>query len=189
MLEDLAEEMDRRYSDMKQQKLRHWNGKPLICVIDEFGDFILQNPEGSAAVNYYTWTIPRLTREFMKRNPEYDCSNFSKDTFCSVLTDQDEKTRGKYSELNAEKLLVKLAQKARAAGIHLIIATQSPRAKILTGGIKANFPTVIALRTANKIESEIVLDQPGAEQLLGKGDALLKRSDSKDVTRIQGYSL
>ena len=188
MLENLTEEMDRRYALMKKTKEQVWPSKPLVCVIDEFGDFILQNPEGSEAVNYYQWSTPRLGREYRKRWPDQDTPT-DKDTMAYQLTSQDELTRGKYAALSAEKLLIKLAQKARAAGIHLIIATQSPRAKTLTGGIKANFPTVIALRTANRTESEIVIDQAGAEQLLGKGDALLKRSDSAELTRIQGYSV
>ena len=84
--------------------------------------------------------------------------------------------------------MVKLAQKSRAAGIHLIIATQRPSVDVITGRIKANVPTRIALRTASEVDSRIIIDQAGAEKLQGKGDALLMRSDSADVVRIQGYS-
>lgn len=189
MFEDLAMEMDRRYVIMKEQGKRTWEGKPIVCVIDEFGDFILQNPEGMEAGNYDSWTRGRLKREFEKRNPDYDCSNFSKETFISCLMADDEERIGKYSSLTAEKLVVKLAQKARAAGIHLIITTQRPDVKVITGRIKANIPTRIALRTTSEIDSRIILDQPGAEQLTGKGDALVLRSDSSDLVRIQGYSI
>lgn len=93
-------------------------------------------------------------------------------------------TSGKYGDAIEEYLLT-LAQKARAAGIHLILTTQRPSVKIVTGEIKANFPTRIAFKTASQIDSHIILDQFGAEKLLGKGDMLLKTHES--VTRLQGY--
>lgn len=189
MLEEAAVEMDRRYAIMKKQNERDWTGKPILLLIDEFGDFILNNPSGAERPNYDTWTKGRLARKFDKMFPDYDHSNFSKESYIRVLQEEDEKNLGKYAEMNAEDLIVKLAQKARAAGIHMIIATQSPRATVVTGRIKANFPTRIALRASGEIESRIVLDQPGAEKLLGKGDMLIMRSDSSDIIRLQGYKV
>jgi DNA segregation ATPase FtsK/SpoIIIE-like protein len=189
MLEDLTTVMDERYKELKKNGQRKWEGKPIVCLIDEFGDFILQNPEGFASANYDSWTEARLAREFKKRHPDYDTSNFRKQTYIGILSGEDEERATKYADLNGEQLVVKLAQKARAAGIHLIIATQSPRADVVTGKIKANFPTKIALRTSTEVESRIILDQLGAEKLLGKGDALILRSDSADLIRIQGYSI
>jgi DNA segregation ATPase FtsK/SpoIIIE-like protein len=190
MLEDLAEEMDKRYKMLKQKKLKKWDGRPIVCVIDEFGDFILQNPKGEAKPDYYThsWTIARLTEECKGRGISTDWLK-EKQSLIDALMEHDEQHRSKYAELSGEKLVVKLAQKARAAGIHLIIATQSPRVTVVTGAIKANFPTRIALRTSNSTESDIILDQVGAEKLLGKGDALVLRSDSDNLIRVQGYSL
>lgn len=189
MLEEAAVEMDRRYAIMKKQNERDWTGKPILLLIDEFGDFILNNPSGAERPNYDTWTKGRLARKFDKMFPDYDHSNFDKETYIRILQEEDEKNLGKYAEMSAEDLIVKLAQKARAAGIHMIIATQSPRATVVTGRIKANFPTRIALRASGEIESRIVLDQPGAEKLLGKGDMLLMRSDSSDIIRLQGYKV
>ena len=85
-----------------------------------------------------------------------------------------------------EKPLTQLAQKARAIGIHLIIATQRPSVNVITGLIKANFPTRIAFRVASKTDSRTILDQNGADALLGNGDMLFLPPDSSEPVRIQG---
>lgn len=194
VLEDLVIEMDRRYAEMKKTPgLRRYDGKPIVCVVDEFGDFMLANTDGKKEENYNTWTITRLTKECRKRKlpvwQRLGAARPQKDSLIHELEQDDEKTRSKYADLSGEDLVVKLAQKARAAAIHLIIATQSPRADIVTGRIKANFPTRIALRTASEIESRIILDAPGAEKLLGKGDALILRSDSPELVRVQSFNV
>ncbi len=79
--------------------------------------------------------------------------------------------------------VMRLAQKARAIGIHLIIATQRPDVRVITGGIKANFPARIAFRVMQMIDSRTIIDQPGAEQLIGRGDMLLSKDG--ELTRIQ----
>lgn len=85
-----------------------------------------------------------------------------------------------------EDLISRLAGMSRAVGIHLIIATQRPSADVVTGVIKANLPTRVAFQVPNKTNSRIIIDMSGAEQLLGKGDALFCASGSQMPERIQG---
>ncbi len=84
-----------------------------------------------------------------------------------------------------EALIVRLAQMSRAVGIHLLLATQRPSVNVITGTIKANVPTRMALNVASQIDSRTIIDQMGAEKLLGQGDMLYLSSDSPRLIRIQ----
>lgn len=84
-----------------------------------------------------------------------------------------------------ESGIVKLAQMSRAVGIHLILATQRPSTNVITGVIKGNIPSRIALRVASQVDSRVIIDQGGAEKLLGFGDMLFVSSDGSDTKRIQ----
>lgn len=90
------------------------------------------------------------------------------------------------SPSEVEDSICRLAQMARAAGMHLVIATQSPRADVITGLIKANIPSRIALSVSNGLDSRIILDQNGAEKLLGNGDMLFNPVGASKPMRIQG---
>jgi S-DNA-T family DNA segregation ATPase FtsK/SpoIIIE len=90
---------------------------------------------------------------------------------------------------DVEKPLALLAQKARAIGIHLILATQRPSVNVITGLIKANFPSRIAFRVSSKVDSRTILDQNGADALLGNGDMLMLPPASSEPVRIQGAFL
>ncbi len=85
-----------------------------------------------------------------------------------------------------EAYVVRLAQKSRAVGIHIVLATQRPQATVVTGLIKSNMPTRIGFRVAARLDSRIVLDQNGAETLLGEGDMLFLKPGTSDLVRAQG---
>jgi len=87
---------------------------------------------------------------------------------------------------DVERQLCRLAQMSRATGIHLVLATQRPSVDVITGLIKANFPARIAFAVTTQIDSRVILDTPGAEKLLGRGDMLFMAPDSAKLSRIQG---
>ena len=90
------------------------------------------------------------------------------------------------AQKNVEESLARLAQMARAAGIHLILATQRPSVDVITGVIKANFPTRISFQVSSKVDSRTIIDQHGAEKLLGAGDMLYIPPGTSKLTRIHG---
>jgi S-DNA-T family DNA segregation ATPase FtsK/SpoIIIE len=90
------------------------------------------------------------------------------------------------AQKNVEESLARLAQMARAAGIHLILATQRPSVDVITGVIKANFPTRISFQVSSKVDSRTIIDQHGAEKLLGAGDMLFIPPGTSKLTRIHG---
>lgn len=103
-----------------------------------------------------------------------------------VNTERMKKAKAEDSVDDIEQLIIRVAQKARAVGIHMIVATQRPSVDVITGLIKANFPTRIAFMTSSGTDSKVILDQTGAETLIGNGDLLLSDPRRKGLIRLQG---
>jgi S-DNA-T family DNA segregation ATPase FtsK/SpoIIIE len=106
------------------------------------------------------------------------------DEYADMLGALAQEDRAKAKRVEA--LIIRLAQKARAAGIHIIIATQRPSVDVITGLIKSNVPTRIAFKVSSKVDSRTILDQGGAEQLLGMGDMLYMSPSMSHLTRVHG---
>ena len=167
-LSELVSEMNARYSQLSQRGVRNIEeyGEGMrykFVVVDEFGDLTIGNHVLEEVVR---------TGEIFTRGAKAG----------------EEKIKIEKTEISKEisRFILILAQKARAAGIHLIVATQRPSVDIITGSIKANFPTKVAFRTAKAIDSQVLLDEAGAEKLLGKGDMIFA-GDFGQV-RLQGFN-
>ena len=149
------DEMERRYDLFEDI------GKPNLVEYNQFITSELQ--QGRRNRNYFV----KETQEYLEPLPRIVILI---DEFSDLMAQTRASGRSKGSEFEA--LIARIVQKSRAAGIHLILATQSPRANVVTGLIKSNLPARIAFKVSDNRESMIVLDETGAEDLLGKGDML-----------------
>jgi S-DNA-T family DNA segregation ATPase FtsK/SpoIIIE len=134
---------------------------------------------------YNALTLDELIERFKPATPEEEAKIPKKLPYIVIIVDELADlmmTSGK----EVESHIVRIAQKARAVGIHLVLATQRPQATVVTGLIKANMPSKIAFRVASKMDSRIVLDQNGAEVLLGQGDMLFMPPGASKPIRGQG---
>jgi S-DNA-T family DNA segregation ATPase FtsK/SpoIIIE len=155
MLQSLIEEMEKRYSKLKEMGVR--------------------------SVAEYNEKIKRFSKKELKEKFTYEHKHLP---YLVVIIDELADLMLS-SAKEIEEPIARLTQKARAAGIHLILATQRPSVNVITGIIKANFPVRIAYQVPQKIDSKVILDMSGAEQLIGKGDMLFKSPSFPKPIRIQ----
>lgn len=150
-----------------------------VIVIDEFADLMMTAKKGESSdldIKEFTARINNLAafkllagKKITQKDVKETIAELKKDALPEVETS-----------------IIRIAQKARAVGIHLILATQRPSADVVTGLIKANIPTKIAFATTSEVNSRIILDESGAEELIGKGDMLYLDPNSKGLKRLQG---
>ncbi len=149
------------------------------------------------AMSALMWSVQEMDRRsnLLKQKGIKDIENYNfeisringKDTLPYIVIFIDELAELMFStRKEAENPIVRLAQMARAVGIHLVLATQRPSVDVITGLIKGNFPARIALRVADRINSRIIIDDNGAEKLLGQGDMLFLYSQSSRLKRLHG---
>lgn len=153
-----------------------------------------ENKNGVYLVTEMSEAVSKLERccnimedryRLIKENHCKDIDDLNDPSIHPIVVVVDELKDLLMQDKRAEQYLVRLAQKARACGIHLILGTQTPRADVVTGAIKANVPTRIALHTTNALESRIVIERNGAEKLFGTGDMLYLGNGKLDVIRMQ----
>jgi DNA segregation ATPase FtsK/SpoIIIE, S-DNA-T family len=147
-------------------------------------------------INSLKWVVGEMERRYQllsnrgKRNIEVYNNANKKETIPHIVFIIDELADlMSVAARDVEAAIVRLAQMARAVGIHLILATQRPSVNVLTGLIKANIPSRIAFAVPSQIDSRTILDSAGAEKLLGRGDMLFTASDANKPRRLQGAYL
>lgn len=187
VLKSLIDEMEARYKLLEQKRVRdikEYNEKKgikvqlpyIVVVVDEFADLMIQRKASERRKK----SIQSLENIATRAKVEQMAKQCAKQgiAFNPVLPDEVLAT--------ADEMITRLAQMARAVGIHLIIATQRPSVDVITGLIKANFPTRIALTTSSATDSKVILGHEGAEKLGGKGDMLFQHPGG-GLTRLQGF--
>lgn len=162
-------EMDERYRIMARWQTRH---------IDTYNQKVDKELED--------WT-PEKARSYAPKDwPEGELLPYPKRFPYIVIVIDELADLMMVASSDVEASISRIVAKARAAGIHLIVATQSPRRDVITGLIKANMPSSLAYQVRSALDSRVILDQNGAESLLGKGDLLFLRPGTSDLVRVHG---
>lgn len=171
--------------DPKQVELKPYDDIPHLLTP------VITEPE--KCISALKWTVAEMERRYRalaeaKRRNISEYNNLKKEErmpYIVVVIDELADLM-MMAARDVEALIVRIAQKARAVGIHLVLATQRPSVDVITGLIKANVPARIAFTTASQVDSRTIIDQVGAEKLLGMGDMLLTTSAMPKPKRIQG---
>ena len=171
-----VEEMERRYRVISDLNVKS---------IEAYNEMIISGVKGKAALKPARPETADPASEETAGSPNQQSFEHVKLPYIVVVIDELADLM-MVAPRDVEESLTRLAQMARAAGIHLIIATQRPSVDVITGLIKANFPTRISFKVSSKIDSRTIIDQTGAEQLLGSGDMLFIPPGTSKLSRIHG---
>src|SRR3989344_1139462 len=171
--------------DPKRVELTQYNGIPHLLTP------VIVEPE--KVVSALKWSIKEMERRYKlfaevgARNIEMfnEMSGFQALPYLIIIVDELADIM-LFAPSEVEDVITRLAQMARATGIHLVLSTQRPSVDVITGLIKANIPCRIAFNVSSMVDSRVILDMPGAEKLLGRGDMLYIPPDQAKPTRIQG---
>jgi len=171
--------------DPKRVELTGYNGIPHLMV-----PVIVEVEKILSALKWATNEMDRRYKTFAERGVRNidgynELAGFQALPYIVILIDELADLM-MFAPVEVEDTIARLAQMARATGIHLVVATQRPSVDVITGLIKANIPTRIAFNVSSMIDSRVIIDGPGAEKLLGRGDMLYIPPDQAKPTRIQG---
>jgi len=174
--------------DPKRVELTGYNGIPHLL-----SPVVVDMERVIAALQWMTREMDKRYHDFAKAgarnitdyNARMDMTGGKKLPFLVIVIDELADLM-MISPDETERTITRLAQLARATGIHMILATQRPSVDVVTGLIKANFPARIAFAVSSNTDSRVILDQPGAERLLGRGDMLFQAPDAPAPARLQG---
>lgn len=179
--------------DPKKVEFAVFDGLPHLMINEIIAD-------AQKAVTALNWAIKEMERRYLlfEQKTRAGCAARNVDEYNANLTEDEQKLPKivivvdeladlmSVAKKEIEERIQRLTQKARAAGIHLVIATQRPSVDVITGVIKGNLPTRIAFRVIQEVDSRTILDESGAEKLLGNGDMLYKTSGMFNCKRVQG---
>lgn len=171
--------------DPKRVELVGYNGIPHLLT-----PVIVETDKILSALRWATQEMERRYKQFAEvgvRNLDSfnELSGFQALPFIVIFIDELADLMA-YAPVEVEDTICRIAQMARATGIHLVVATQRPSVDVITGLIKANIPARIAFNVSSMIDSRVIIDSPGAEKLLGRGDMLYVPPDQAKPVRIQG---
>lgn len=175
--------------DPKMVELQFYNGLPHLLtpvIVDPLVAPMVLKWIMHEMQRRYCLLSDMNTRDIQRYNEKLERHRSDTEKLPYIVVVVDEMADLMMSSKEVETYIIRIAQKSRAVGIHLVVATQRPSVDIITGLIKANFPARVAFQVAQKTDSRTIIDQNGAEKLLGRGDMLFQPPTSSFPIRVQG---